>query len=169
MRIVAMFVAIFAIAGPGYGQSPDSANPSASHGEMVHRGNQVMGFPAHKTAHHFRLFQDGGSIEVATNDPKDAESRDQIRKHLSHIASMFSEGNFNAPMLIHDTTPPGVHTMTKLRGDLRYEYEETAGGARIRIKTQSAQALDAIHAFLLFQIIEHRTGDSASIEWNESR
>ena len=83
--------------------------------------------------------------------------------HLSHIASMFSEGNFNAPMLVHHTTPPGVATMTKLRADIRYEYEETPCGARIRIRTPNPPALDAIHAFLLFEIIEHRTGDSASI------
>lgn len=164
MRVVATFVAIFAIAGATYGQSQAAANQSASQGETVRRGNHVMGFSAERTAHHFRLFLDGGAIEVAASNPKDAESRDQIRTHLSQIASMFSEGNFNAPMLVHETTPPGVNTMTKLRGDIRYEYEETASGARIRVKTQSAQALDAIHAFLLFQIIEHRTGDSATIE-----
>ena len=164
MRIVAMFVAIFAIAGATYGQSQPTAKQSASHSEAIQRGNHVMGFSADRATHHFRLFQDGGAIEVAASDPKDAESRDQIRTHLSYIAPMFSEGNFNAPMLVHDTTPPGVNTMTRLRADIRYEYEETASGARIRIRTQSAQALDAIHAFLLFQIIEHRTGDSATIE-----
>lgn len=165
MRIIMTFVAILAIGGTTFGQSATAAaNQSDNHSGMVHRGNQVMGFSAAKTTHHFRLFQDGGAIEVAANDPKDAETRDQIRMHLSHIASMFSEGNFNAPMLIHDTTPPGVNTMIKAREGIRYDYEETASGARIRIKTQSEQALDAIHAFLLFQIIEHRTGDSATIE-----
>lgn len=163
MRIIAMFVGIFVIVGATYGQTPAIASQSKSHSEMVHRGNQVMGFAAEKTAHHFRLFPDGGAIEVSANDPKDTESRDQIRMHLSHIASMFSEGNFNAPMLVHHTTPPGVATMTKLCADIRYEYEETPSGARIRIRTQNPPALDAIHAFLLFQIIEHRTGDSASL------
>jgi len=163
MRVIAMFVGIFVIVGATHGQTPAIASQSNSHGEMVHRGNQVMGFAAEKTAHHFRLFPDGGAIEVSANDPKDTESRDQIRIHLSHIASMFSEGNFNAPMLVHHTTPPGVATMTKLRADIRYEYEETPSGARIRIRTPNPPALDAIHAFLLFEIIEHRTGDSASI------
>jgi hypothetical protein len=36
-----------------------------------------------------------------------AASRDHIRVHLSHVVEMFSAGNFNIPMFIHDTTPPG--------------------------------------------------------------
>lgn len=130
---------------------------------MVQRGNDVMGFPASKTTHHFRLFSDGGEIAVTANDRNDAGTRDMIRMHLSHIAGMFSDGDFNAPMLIHDTTPPGVPTMKKLRDQIQYQYEATAGGGRVRIKTQGPQALDAVHAFLLFQIIEHRTGDSGAI------
>lgn len=122
-----------------------------------------MGFSAAKTTHHFRLSQDGGAIEVEANDPKDTESRDQIRMHLSHIASMFTEGDFNVPMFIHDTTPPGVPTMIKLRAAIHYRFEETASGGRVRIATESAPALDAVHAFLLFQIIEHQTGDSAAV------
>jgi hypothetical protein len=85
---------------------------------------------------------------------------------LSHITSLFSEGNLNIPMLVHDTTPPGAATMSKLNGEIRYEYEQTPAGARIRIATENAQALDAMHAFLLFQIIEHRTRDSAIIQPN---
>ena len=76
---------------------------------------------------------------------------------------MFADGNFNAPMLVHSTTPPGTATMTKLRDQIRYEYAETAQGAAIRIVTSDAQAVDAIHAFLLFQIIDHQTGDAPAI------
>ena len=145
--------------------SADKQCPMMSaHNQMTARGDQAMGFSAAKTTHHFRLYTDGGAIEVVANDPNDAESRNQIRSHLSHIAQMFADGNFNTPMLIHDTTPPGVPTMTKLRADIHYEYEETTTGGRVRIVTENAQAIDAIHAFLLFQIIEHQTGDSASVE-----
>jgi hypothetical protein len=79
---------------------------------------------------------------------------------------MFSEGNLNIPMLVHGQTPPGSATMWTLHGEIHYEYEQMPAGARIRITTENAQALDAVHAFLLFQIIEHRTGDSAIIEPN---
>ena len=130
---------------------------------VVERGDNVMGFSHEQTTHHFRLFEDGGEIAVTANDPSDKVSVDQIRMHLGYIATMFAAGNFNAPMLIHDTTPPGVTTMTRLKAEIRYEYSETERGASIRLLTKNAQTLDAIHAFLLFQIIEHRTADSPAI------
>jgi hypothetical protein len=130
---------------------------------MMQRGDEAMGFAATKTTHHFHLSEGGGSIEVAANDPNDTKSRDEIRMHLSHIASMFANGDFVVPMFIHDTNPPGVPTMTKLRGQIYYEYKDTPTGGRVQILTQNDQALDAVHAFLLFQIIEHQTGDSGAI------
>lgn len=50
------------------------------------RGDQVMGFSHDKTKHHFRLYSDGGAIEVETIDPNDTDSRDQIRSHWRHIS-----------------------------------------------------------------------------------
>jgi hypothetical protein len=131
--------------------------------KMNERGDHVMGFDHTKTTHHFRLFADGGSIEVTANSPQDRESRDQIRMHLGHIAKMFAAGNFNAPMLIHDQIPSGVPTMQKLKTDIQFKFEETEGGARIRISSNSPEALTAIHDFLRFQIKEHKTGDSVEV------
>jgi hypothetical protein len=131
--------------------------------EVMKHGDQAMGFSHAKTTHHFRLFKDGGAIEVEANDPKDTASREQIREHLTHIAAMFSAGNFESPMFTHGTTPPGVPTMAHLRDQIEYEFEETEKGAKVRIKTTNGQATDAIHAFLLFQIVDHQTGDSPDI------
>lgn len=131
--------------------------------KMNERGDHVMGFDHTKTTHHFRLLADGGSIEVAANSPQDTASREQIRVHLGHIARMFAAGNFKAPMLIHDQTPPGVPTMQKLKSDIQYKFEETDQGARIRISTSSPEALRAIQEFLRFQIKEHKTGDPLDV------
>jgi hypothetical protein len=128
--------------------------------EMNKRGDRVMGFDHTKTKHHFGLRHDGGAIEVAANDEQDTVSRDEIRKHLSHIAIMFAEGNFNAPILIHDQNPPGVAVMLRLKNEIEYKFEKTKLGARVRISTKNPEALQAIHDFLRFQIKEHKTGDS---------
>jgi hypothetical protein len=136
---------------------------------MMKRGDQAMGFSQEKTTHHFYLEKDGGVIEVSVKDPKDTASREEIRQHLSHIASLFASGNFDAPMFIHATTPPGVPTLIRLHEQIRYEYQQTENGGRVRISTANAQALDAIHAFLLFQIVDHETGDSASIRDGEEK
>jgi hypothetical protein len=111
----------------------------------------------------FRLLKGGGEIVVTANDPKDKASVEQIRMHLTHIVGMFSNGNFNAPMVIHDTNPPGVATMTRWKPDICYTVSEIPGGAKIRIETSSPETTDAVHAFLLFQIVDHKTGDPPAI------
>jgi hypothetical protein len=137
--------------------------------DVVKRGEHVMGFSHEATTHHFRLFKDGGEIAVIAKDPNDKASIEQIRTHLGHIAKMFSAGNFNAPMLIHDTNPPGAATMTRLKEQIRYELSETERGARIRLVTASPDTTDAVHAFLLFQIIDHQTGDAPTISDDPSK
>src|ERR1044072_2484447 len=131
--------------------------------EMNKRGDRVMGFDHTKTTHHFLLQESGGSIEVTANNSDDVESSEQIRMHLKHIAKMFAEGNFNAPMLIHDQTPPGVPVMQELKNEIRYNFEEIDRGAAVRISTKNPAALKAIHDFLRFQIKEHKTGDSLEL------
>jgi len=82
---------------------------------------------------------------------------------------MFAAGNFNVPMLIHATTPPGVPTMKDLRDQIRYVFQEMDSGARIRISTTNPQALAAIHSFLRFQIEEHETGDTTEVTDDNSK
>jgi hypothetical protein len=137
--------------------------PADHHAAVVTRGEHVMGFSQEKTTHHFLLHKDGGTISITANDPKDTDSRDMIRMHLSHIAQMFAGANFDAPMLIHGTTPPGVPVMKQLRAQITYRYQETDSGGQVRIQSSNPKAIAAIHGFLRFQIKEHQTGDSGDI------
>ncbi len=148
-----------------YAQQPKKGNNSSDTADeqMNKRGDHVMGFDHTKTTHHFLLQEFGGSIEVTANNSDDVESSAQIRMHLKHIAKMFAEGNFNAPMLIHDQAPPGVPVMQELKGEITYNFEEIDRGAAVRISTKNPTALKAIHDFLRFQIKEHKTGDSLDI------
>lgn len=140
------------------------AQQSDPHHESVNQhGDHVMGFSHEKTTHHFRLNADGGAIEVTANDPKDTESRDAIRMHLTHIAGMFAEGNFEAPMMIHGQVPPGVPVLQKLKSEVRYRFENIDRGGRVRISTRNADALEAVHEFLRFQIADHQTGDATAV------
>ena len=129
------------------------------HTAVDKRGDHVMGFSHEKTTHHFRMYADGGAIEVTANDSKDTGSRDQIRMHRSHIAVMFAAGNFHAPMLVHDQTPPGVPALQRLKAEVSYRFAEIPDGGRVRIATKNKEALTAVHEFLKFQISDHNTGD----------
>lgn len=133
------------------------------HQGVVDRGDHVMGFSHDKATHHFRLYGDGGAIEVESNVADDAATRDEIRMHFGHIAKMFAAGDFSAPMLIHAQNPPGVEAMKRLRETIQYKLENTERGARIRITTKNAEAIEAVHKFLRFQIADHQTGDSLEV------
>lgn len=167
MRILYLTVLVAAAFGIAASrQSP--ARPGEGHADhhqgMKGRGDRVMGFSHEKTEHHFCLLRDGGVIEVAAKALQDGESRDQIRRHLSHISQMFTDGDFNTPMLIHGQTPPGVPVMERLKANIGYRYEETERGARIIIASDSSAAVAAVHEFLLFQIHDHETGDPGRVE-----
>jgi hypothetical protein len=144
-------------------KAPAAQASGHDHAGVVSRGDHAMGFSHETTTHHFRLYKTGGAIEVTANDRKDAGSRDQIRMHLAHIAKLFAGGDFNVPMFIHDTNLPGASAMSKLRDEIRYHYQETNGGAKILITTNNAEAAQAIHDFLRFQITDHQTGDSLDV------
>ena len=159
--LVICFIAFLVLAQTQ--QKPAGEMSQKQMDEMNMRGDRAMGFDHLKTTHHFLLAKDGGSIQVEANDPKDTESRDQIRSHLRHIAMMFSEGNFEVPMLIHEQNPPGSEVMRKLNKEIIYKFRERERGASIQITTTNAEALQAIHDFLRFQIKEHMTGDSLEV------
>ena len=163
MRTMLLLFLLAILPGMANVQQNPPADQDKRSEDVVKRGEHVMGFSHEATTHHFRLFKDGGEIAVSAKDPNDKTSIEQIRTHLGHIAKMFSAGNFNAPMLIHDTNPPGVPTMTRLKEQIRYEFSEIEGGSRIRLITAGPETTDAVHAFLLFQIIDHQTGDVPTI------
>jgi len=131
--------------------------------DVEKHGDEAMGFPHDKTTHHFRLYSDGGAIELTVNDNKDSQNLQAIRSHLTHIVTMFSNGEFSIPMFVHDQVPPGVSVMKEKRTEMSYTFEELPGGGRVRIKTENRDALDAIHEFLRFQIADHHTGDTTDI------
>ena len=122
-----------------------SANQQAT-SQMNHRGAMVMGFDQDKTAHHFYLYADGGAIDVSVKDAADKTNLEAIRAHLPHIVTMFSEGNFDAPMLVHGTEVPGTPEMKKIKDTITWKYEENARGGRVTISTMNAEAVKAVHA-----------------------
>jgi hypothetical protein len=134
-----------------------------SHAQMNERAEKGMGFSQTSTAHHFFLNPSGGVIQVEAKDAADVSDRDNIRMHLMHIAKAFENGDFDIPMFVHDTVPPGVPEMKKLREKIRYSFKETPNGGRVVIASTDQEALAAIHIFLRFQVEEHKTGDPTEI------
>jgi hypothetical protein len=158
MRLLTMLC--FVVLAP-----PGASVASAQHQHSGQsRAHAVMGFDQERTTHHFFLYADGGAIDVTVKEPADTKNRDAIRSHLPHIATMFGDGNFEAPMLVHSTTRvPGTSVMAAKKSAIRYRYVETPEGGRVDIQTADPEALGAVHAFLKFQITDHKTGDPLTV------
>ena len=165
--ILIFMMTVLVTGSVGCAQQSQTADPQKSKHDsmesMNERGDKVMGFDHTKTTHHFLLGTNGGVIQIEANEKTDTASRDEIRQHMRHIAKMFGEGNFSAPMLIHEQNPPGAEVMKQLKARISYEFGENERGAFIRISTDDAEALKAIHEFLRFQIKEHMTGDPLEV------
>lgn len=132
---------------------------SQDQADVEKHGDEAMGFSHDSTTHHFHLSPDGGEIEVTVNDGKVIQNLQAIRSHLTHIVTMFANGDFSIPMLVHSQVPPGVTEMKDRRAEISYSLEDLPDGGRVRIKTANKDALNAVHDFLTFQIEDHHTGD----------
>ena len=127
--------------------------------EMKQHGAAAMGFDQDATTHHFTMSDDGGAIAVSANDAADQTSVRQIRTHLQEIAVAFKQGDFGKPEATHSELPSGVPVMQRLKDAITYTYYETVGGGIVRIHTANPEARAAIHAFISYQVREHKTGD----------
>ncbi len=132
--------------------------------EIKERGQISMGFDQDQTTHHFTLIRTGGTIAVSVNEPVDLTIRSQIRSHLQEVASAFSHGDFEKPLMTHGEEPLGAATMRRHATDIAYTYTPTAEGGVVQISTADPDALDAVHDFLRYQIREHRTGDPTALQ-----
>ena len=141
------------------GAAQHQHTPGMSHDAgLKERGAAAMGFDQDAARHHFRLAPDGGAIEVVANDAADLETIAAIRSHLQSIGRDFAAGKFDKPLQTHGEMPPGVGRMKERRDAIAYRYEELSRGGVVHITTRDTRALDGIHAFLRYQIREHRTG-----------
>jgi hypothetical protein len=148
----------------GKAHDPEAVCPlHDAHSQMTERGEKGMGFSQLATTHHFLMKSDGGVIQVEVKDPADMTNRANIRMHLTHIAQAFANGDFDIPMFVHDSVPPGVPEMKRLREKIRYSFEEAPHGGRVVISSSDKESLAAIHKFLIFQIQEHKTGDPTEL------
>ena len=132
--------------------------------EMKQHGQMAMGFDQDKATHHFTLSAKGGAIAVGANDAADQSTRDQIQAHLQEIAAAFGRGDFEKPLMTHGEVPPGVSGMQRHKSEITYTFERSERGGIVRIATPNADALNAIHDFLRYQIKEHATGDPVTVQ-----
>ena len=126
------------------------------------RGAAAMGFDQDAVVHHFVVEPDGGAVELRVKPEAGAATLTAVRAHLRDIAAAFGRGDFSASIATHAEVPAGVKRMIELKDRIRYQFVEAPDGGRVSIRTKDRAALEAIHAFLRYQIAEHHTGGVAT-------
>jgi hypothetical protein len=126
--------------------------------QVQERGAQVMGVDPYRAQHVFESLPDGGRIVLEWPDSTAAPSGEvaTIRGHMREIASVFRQGDFSAPFLVHATEVPGTEVMRSRREVITYEAIDRPAGAELRIRTSDPDAVAAVGTFLAFQRNEHR-------------
>lgn len=151
---VMLTVALVACAHREHGKPrPDSAFAA-----LQDRGHQAMGVDQYSSTHVFEPLPDGGRISLQ-RDSADAAGTAQIRAHMQDIAARFAAGDFAIPGFVHARQVPGTVVMTALRDSISYQVDTLPRGAEVRIMSHDSTAIAAIHEFLAFQRMDHRTGD----------
>lgn len=140
----------------------EKADGSAAHGAGVDKRHDTLGVAHEASRHTFKSLKDGAAIELRAVDAKDTATIDAIRSHMRTIAEQFAANDFSTPQFVHGKTPEGIEEIERLHADITFKYESLPTGARVRFTTANAEALRAIHAFMRFQNIEHRTGDATA-------
>jgi hypothetical protein len=155
MKSGIVVMALLALAaGPARAQQSDS-----SYRALQDRGRQAMGVDQYTSAHQFESLANGGRIELQRQE-EDSAGVAQIRRHLQEIVLAFRRGDFRTPAMVHAMKVPGTEVMTARKDRIRYEFHELPRGGEVRIVTEDPEAVLAVHEFLAFQRVDHRTGES---------
>lgn len=126
---------------------------------LQNRGQAVMGVDQYTSAHQFESLGNGGRIELQ-REVDDSAGVSQIRRHLKEISVAFRAGDFRLPGMVHAMKVPGTDVMAAKKNAIRYEFRELPRGGEVRIITDDAEAIQAVHDFLAFQRSDHRTGEN---------
>jgi hypothetical protein len=133
---------------------------AAAHAATDNALNDSLGFAHDAAQFKFTATDDGGTIEFHAKDVADVETIAAIQKHLATIAGDFTKNDFSAAGL-QGRVPDGIDTMDRLHESISYRYEALGDGGRVRLQTNDAEAVAAIRAFLKFQTVAYRAGNSS--------
>jgi hypothetical protein len=101
MRSAVLVAAIVGLSVPGFAQQ-------GHHPTVPPRHDPNPARHVAPAVHHFYLHDDGGTIDVAAKDPKDAAALDAIRLHVQKIALQFGEGEFAMPHGLQPAPEPAA-------------------------------------------------------------
>ena len=132
-----------------------AADPQRMDG-VAKRGAQVMPFDLKATTHVFTRTPDGGVQSVVAKNPRDSAQVKLIRSHLKDIRAQFGRGDFSGPSHIHGDDMPGLRQLERAEpGQIRLDYADLPGGAKITYSANAPELVAGLHAWFDAQLSDH--------------
>jgi len=162
MRVTRLALLLAGLAAPAWlhaqhaGHDAHHAASDSAFRALQARGARVMGVDQYTSSHRFELLRDGGRIALE-RDVDDSAGAERIRAHLRDVAARLAKGDFSLSEQVHATEIPGARTLAAKGSAVRYAFRPLARGGEVRITSDDAAAVRAVHDFLAFQRREHRS------------
>lgn len=157
--LIERWLVVSALLVPGCGRSDaPRAAANAAYAALQERGADAMGVDQYTSSHIFESLPDGGRI-VLQRDRADVAGTAIIRAHMQDIATRFAGGDFTLPGFVHAQAVPGTDIMAVRRDRITYTAGTLPRGGQVRITTTDSVAVAAVHDFLAFQRMDHRTAE----------
>ncbi len=160
-RAISILIALLLLTAVAAAQSAPLPDPEQ---EMNARFSKAVGVSLDKFILHYYLVKNGGVVELAAKDPGDAATVAAIQKYLQSQRELWEKGKETVVTEIHGTFPEPAATMRKLRNEITFYMAKTDNGGVLRMFSINDQARAAIQDYLKFEITQHKTGDSPTID-----
>jgi hypothetical protein len=163
MRSLAMLASVLVLASPLTAraqQGRGSGTSDSAFAKLQERGKRVMGVDQYTSAHAFETLPDGGRIVLARDSDVAADIA-TIRAHMKDVASRLARGDFSLSEAVHAGKVPGSDVMRAKRDAIAFAYAEVPRGGQVTLTSRDPEAVKAIHEFLAFQRMDHRTEHKA--------
>ena len=154
-------LAILVFASLAIAQAAPAGDPDA---EMNARFSKALGVPLDKVTLHFYLVKNGGVIELTAKDPNDTATINALQKYLQTQKDLWEKGKETAVTDVHGKFPESAATMRRLRNEITFYMAKTDNGGVLRMFSINEQARNAIQEYFKFEIAEHKTGDSPTVD-----
>ena len=158
LLVLSVLLLFTALANAQVAATPDTDQ------EMNARFSRAVGVSLDKMVLHYYLVKNGGVVELVAKDPADAATIESIQKYLQNQKDLWEKGKENVVTEIHGKFPEPAVTMKKLRNEITFYMAKTDNGGVLRMFSINDQARVAIQDYLKFEISEHKTGDSPTID-----
>jgi hypothetical protein len=161
VRTLSLIVVIAVLASLAAAQAAPTPDPEQ---EMNSRFSKAVGVPLDKFILHYYLVKNGGVVELAAKDPSDTSTIEAIQKYLQGQKELWEKGKETVVTDIHGKFPEPAATMKKLRNEITFYMAKTDAGGVLRMFSINDQARVAIQDYMKFEISEHKTGDSPTVD-----